>query len=65
MAFSKRSSANSKDAGTPSRPKVTALKVRARYQAAVAELGLQALARDDLSTLFDDAVKLVAHILNI
>ena len=41
------------------------LHVRARQQAALAELSQRALACDDLSTLLDEAVALVAHTLEI
>jgi PAS domain S-box-containing protein len=41
------------------------LKARARQQAAVAELGQRALANPPLAELFDDAVDLVAHTLDV
>jgi PAS domain S-box-containing protein len=41
------------------------LKVRARQQAAVAELGQRALANPPLHELFDEAVALVAHTLDV
>jgi two-component system NtrC family sensor kinase len=41
------------------------LKVRARQQAAVAEFGQQALANPPLAELFDNAVALVAHTLDV
>ncbi len=41
------------------------LRTRARQQAAVAGLGLRALAGDDLDALFDHAVRLLAEVLHV
>jgi signal transduction histidine kinase len=67
MYFSKNRLAYSQDSVKNSRQgtRATALTLRAQYQAAVAELGFQALSGVDLTTLFNDAVGLVARTLNV
>ncbi len=67
MYFSKNRLAYSQDSVKNSRQgtRATALTLRAQYQAAVAELGFQALSGVDLTTLFNDAVSLVARTLNV
>lgn len=43
----------------------THLTIRTQYQAAVAELGFQALSGVDLNTLFNDAILLITRTLNV
>ena len=67
MYFSKNRLAYSQDSVKNSRQgtRATGVTLRAQYQAAVAELGFQALSGVDLTTLFNDAVGLVARTLNV
>ncbi len=67
MFFSKTSLLDNQDSAKTPRQgaKVTALTIRTEYQAAVAELGFQALSSVDLNTLFNDAVILVTRILKV
>ena len=66
MFFSKSSLLDNQDsAKTPRQGAKVTVTIRTEYQAAVAELGLQALSSVDLNTLFNDAVSLVARILKV
>jgi signal transduction histidine kinase len=67
MFFSKSSLAYNQDRAKSSRQgvKLKTLKIRTQYQAAVAELGLQALSGIDLNTLFNDAVNIITRTLNV
>ncbi|MEO8893372.1 MAG: GAF domain-containing protein [Coleofasciculaceae cyanobacterium] len=67
MFFSKTSLAYNQDSTNSPRTEaiLTPLTIRTQYQAAVAELGFQALSCADLSTLFNDALLLIAKTLNV
>ncbi|MGB5960365.1 MAG: GAF domain-containing protein [Coleofasciculaceae cyanobacterium] len=67
MFFSKTSVAYNQESANSSRIEATLipLTIRTQYQAAVAELGFQALSGIDLNTLFNDAVLLIVRTLNV
>ena len=67
MFLSKSSFAYNQDStnSPQTRATLTPLTIRTQYQAAVAELGFQALSGVDLNTLFNDAVLLVTQTLNV
>lgn len=67
MFFSKSSLVDNQDSANMPRTgaTLTALTLQAPYQAAVSELGFQALSSVDLNTLFNDAVLLITQTLNV
>ena len=67
MFFSKSSLAYNQDSVNSPQTEATSTPptIRTQYQAAVAELGFQALSGVDLNTLFNDALLLVTRTLNV